>query len=136
MQGWRSPTPDADEERAAGVEEALAFITPEERFAALVARFRDCPGVAYKETAKRGFGSTALKIDGKIFAMLVGGRLVVKLPRSRVAVLVDAGAGEPLDTGQGRLMKEWLNLAPDSAEDWATLTEEASRFVGGMRQGK
>lgn len=66
--------------------------TPDERFTVLVARFGHRPSVAYKETSRRSFDSTALKIDGKIFAMLVGGRLVVKLLRPRVAALLDAGA--------------------------------------------
>ena len=42
---------------------------------------------------QRAFGSTSLKTNGKIFAMLVKGRLVVKLDRKRVDELVAAGRG-------------------------------------------
>ena len=59
---------------------------------------------------KRAFGATSLKTDGRIFAMLVKGRLVVKLPAARVAELVEAGAGERFDPGHGRVQKEWLSV--------------------------
>ena len=57
------------------------------------------------------------------------GEFVVKLPRTRVDALVTSGAGVPFDAGRGRLMREWLVLTPRSRGDWATLTEEARRFV-------
>jgi hypothetical protein len=59
----------------------------------------------------RMFGSTGLKTHGKTFAMLVNGRLVVKLPRERVEELLAAGAGDRFDPGHGRLMREWVSLA-------------------------
>jgi len=42
-------------------------IDPDEQYAALVETFLSEPGVTQ---SGRGFGSSALKIDGKIFAML------------------------------------------------------------------
>jgi hypothetical protein len=78
-----------------------------------------------------GFGSApGLRIRGKIFAMLVKGELVVKLPKERVSELVASGAGKQFDPGHGRLMKEWASLSPESAEDWERLAGEALRFVG------
>ena len=77
----------------------------------------------------REFGSNALKINHKIFAMLVGGRLVVKLPRARVTELIDTGRGHPFDSGKGVPMKEWIVLAGDEAECRA-LVVEAQAFVG------
>lgn len=62
--------------------------------------------------------------------MLVKDRLAVKLPRPRVE-LVAGGAGTNLDTGNGRVMREWLELAPDSDLDWLELAGEARQFVGG-----
>jgi hypothetical protein len=59
----------------------------------------------------RMFGSTGLKVHGKTFAMLVKGRLVVKLPSDRVDELLAAGAGDRFDPGHGRLMREWIALA-------------------------
>lgn len=58
------------------------------------------------------FGSTGLKVHGKTFAMLVKGRLVVKLPRHRVEELLAAGAGDRFDPGHGRPMREWASRAP------------------------
>jgi hypothetical protein len=61
--------------------------------------------------------------------MLTRDRLVVKLPKPRVAELVASGAGEPFDAGKGTPMKEWLVVA-DSG-DWEGLAEEALAFVSG-----
>ena len=87
-----------------------SHITPEERFATIVEAFRSnqnvTPPVDELQSKKR-FGSSGLKIHNKIFAMLVKGKLVVKLPRSRVDALIASGDGERFDPRQdGRLMKE------------------------------
>jgi hypothetical protein len=85
-------------------------------------------------TAKRGFGSSALKVKGKIFAMLVGDRLVVKLPRARVAALVAAGDGARFDPRHdGREMKEWLVLAPGREDEWFSFAQEAMMYVAARR---
>src|SRR2546421_197363 len=55
----------------------------------------------------RLFASDGLKVNNKIFAMLVRGSLVVKLPKARVDALVAARQGDRFDPGHGRLMKEW-----------------------------
>jgi len=104
-------------------------ITPEERYATLVETFLGHADVTLGSPGKKGFGSSALQISGKIFAMLVGGRLVVKLPRQRVDTLVASGDGERLDPGHGRLMKEWFSLAPMSEAEWLPLAMEAMEFV-------
>ena len=78
---------------------------------------------------KRGaFGSNALKVHGRIFAMLVRGALVVKLPRARVAELIEAGRGTPFDAGKGKAMKEWLTIGAPVG-DWLVLSKEARAFV-------
>ena len=74
-------------------------------------------------------GITSLKARGKIFAMLVKGRLVVKLPASRVAELEGQGLGERFDPGHGRPQKEWLSIETDSMETWLTLATESEAFV-------
>jgi hypothetical protein len=103
--------------------------TPEERFAALVEEFRGDPN-ATGPSDGRGFGSSGLKVQNKIFAMLVRGRLVVKLPKSRVDALVASGEGERYDPrGDGRLMKEWVAIEPTSGVEWQPLAREAMRFV-------
>jgi len=46
--------------------------------------------------------SNVLSVNGKIFAMLVRGKLVVKLPKQRVDELVAARVGTYFDPGHGR----------------------------------
>lgn len=77
----------------------------------------------------RGFGSDALKVNGKIFAALTEGRLLLKLPRERVDTLVDENLAERFSTGVGRTKKEWATFAPTSAAHWVALSDEARRFV-------
>lgn len=105
----------------------------EERFASLVETMTELPGVTHPaagDLTSKGFGSTALKVKNKIFAMYTGGRLVVKLSRPRVLELIAEGEGVPFESG-GRSMKEWLALAPDSRLDWTKLATEAHAYVGG-----
>jgi hypothetical protein len=104
-------------------------MTPEDRFDELVAALLAVPGVTPPGPG-RGFGSHALRFNRKIFAMLVRGRLVVKLPAARVDALVEAGEGIRFDANKGTPMREWLSLAPSSALPWAQLADEALDFAG------
>jgi TfoX/Sxy family transcriptional regulator of competence genes len=104
----------------------------DERWATLVEKMLAESDATYGATGsgpQRAFGSTSLKTSGKIFAMLVNGRLVVKLDRRRVDALVAAGTGKRFDPGHGRLMKEWIDLESDSDETWLDLATEAEAFV-------
>jgi hypothetical protein len=76
-----------------------------------------------------GFGRSALRYRGKIFAMLVRGSLVVKLPARRVTELVASGEGVHFDANKGTPMKEWLSLDPESKLDWLALAREALDFA-------
>lgn len=78
---------------------------------------------------QRAFGATSLKTDGRIFAMLVKDRLVVKLPAARVTALVESGAGERFDPGHGRIQKEWLAVSGDDPAAWRALATEAEAYV-------
>jgi hypothetical protein len=98
------------------------------RFQPVVAAFAKDRRVTY---GGKGFGSSGLKVDGKLFAMIASrGQFVAKLPKDRVGELVRAGKGAYFDPGHGRLMKEWVALdgAPAS---WLALAKEARAFVGG-----
>ena len=78
----------------------------------------------------RGFGTNGLTVGGSIFAMIVKGRLVVKIDRQRVDALVAAGAGERLETSTGKSMKEWVSVGPLDDAAFRALVLEAYRFVG------
>jgi len=102
------------------------------RFDAVVAALAGEPEVVPPGAPRPGrqFGVNGLRVGRRIFAMLVEGRLVVKLPKARVDALVDQGVGERFDPGHGRLQKEWLAVHPDAAADWTVLAREALAFVG------
>jgi hypothetical protein len=76
-----------------------------------------------------GFGRSALRYDGKIFAMLVRGRLVLKLPAGRVAALIRSGNGAAFDANKGTPMREWFSLDPGSDLNWLALATEALEFA-------
>lgn len=111
--------------------------TPEARFATIVEALCNDPAVTPPSDgpeSRNGFGSSALKSNNKIFAMLVRGRLVVKLPKERVDALVASGDGERFDPRRdGRLMKEWVVVEPACAEGWLSLSREAMAFVASRR---
>lgn len=106
----------------------------DERFAGLVERFAGRPGVTPPGAGgRRGFGADALTVDGSIFAMVVRGHLVVKLPRARVAELVADGTGAPFDAGKGIPMREWVSVLADDTDAWTALAEESLAFVASRR---
>ncbi len=72
--------------------------------------------------------SSGLRVNGKVFAMLAKGKMVVKLPQHRVDALIDSGDGERYVSG-GHPMNEWVTIEPASEEDWMTLVKEAMEFV-------
>jgi hypothetical protein len=102
-----------------------------EQFAEIVDELSAEGGVtAPQEAPSRGFGSSALKVNGSIFAMLTGGHFVVKLPRERVTILIQQGIGAPFDAGKGTPMKEWLTVISLDEHTWLTLARESLAFVG------
>lgn len=115
----------------------MAVSTIQKRFSAVVAALADEPGVTHGQGGKKGFGSSALQVNGKIFAMVSSaGAFVVKLPRRRVEALEAGGVGQRFDPGHGRLMKEWLAVHQGTTEEWVSLAREALDFVGsgGVKQ--
>src|SRR5262249_61669435 len=83
--------------------------------------------------SRPGFGAGALKVNGKIFAMMTPrAEFVVKIPKARVDELVNDGIGERFEPGPGRIMKEWLAL-DGHPQLWVALAKEAYRFVKGQR---
>jgi hypothetical protein len=100
------------------------------RFEALVGELQDMPGVAVGSPG-RGFGSGSLQADGRIFAMVSHGRLVLKLPRTRVAELTASGIGASFDAGKGRPLPEWITVSDRPDVPWRVLAREALAFVLG-----
>ena len=101
------------------------------RFASVVGVFAGKHDVTRE--SRQGFGSGALKVNGKIFAMMTPrAEFVVKIPRARVDELVNDGIGERFEPGPGRIMKEWLAL-DGRPERWTDLATEAYRFVKDQR---
>ncbi len=102
--------------------------TPEQIFESLVPeRLRD-PGV--KVGRMYGSNPRGLTVNGKIFAFMSKGQLVVKLPKERVAELSASAVGQPFDSGGGRVMKEWMAVEASASRRWPSLMLEAQRFVG------
>jgi hypothetical protein len=109
-----------------------AQLTPRERYAQLVETFRSNPAVlppAESDASKKTFGSTTLRVKGKIFAMLVDEALMVKLAQRRVDELIESGVGRRFDGGKGQPMKEWLRLEETADRYWLPLANEALVFV-------
>jgi hypothetical protein len=103
-------------------------MTPEDRFEELVAELIQIDDVSPPAGGRR-FGAHALRRRGRIFAMLVRGCLVVKLPKARVDDLLAAGDGVRFDANKGTPMKEWLTLDPGSERSWSDLAREALAFA-------
>ena len=94
------------------------------RLAKIARAFENEPGVTFGKL----FASYGLRVRGKIFAMIVRGNLVVKLPKARVDELVSRGAGTHFEPGPGRVMKEWISMSAPHPDPIA-LAREAHAFV-------
>ncbi len=68
---------------------------------------------------------------GKEFLALVdykGSGLVVKLPKSRVAELIDQGKGQPFAPAK-KVFKEWLSVPRPDRQRWRALLREGVAHV-------
>jgi|SRR5215467_6272122 len=106
---------------------ATADDLPDPRYEDLIDELMGEPGVTPPHG--RGFGRSAVRFNGKIFAMFVRGRLVLKLPADRVDEMIAAGHGIRFDANKGTPMREWLSLDPASDEPWLPLAREALSFA-------
>lgn len=78
-------------------------------------------------------GFPCLRVAGAFFASCDRrtGDLIGKLPRERVAQLVDSGIGKPFAPA-GTVFREWVLIDDRDESRWAELIEEAHTFVGGQ----
>jgi hypothetical protein len=75
-------------------------------------------------------GFPCVRRAGRFFASFDAraGALVVKLPRERVAELVEAGVGDPF-APNGRVFREWVSLPTPDRETWRRILVEALDFA-------
>ncbi|MGN6791366.1 MAG: hypothetical protein ACTHJW_03150 [Streptosporangiaceae bacterium] len=100
---------------------------PDPRYEDLIDELMAEPGVTPPQG--RGFGRSAVRLNGKIFVMFVRGHLVLKLPEDRVDDMIAAGHGVRFDANKGTPMREWLSLDPASDQPWLPLAREALSFA-------
>lgn len=77
-------------------------------------------------------GGRCLRVGTEFLALVdfKNSGLVVKLPRQRVAELVDAGVGRSFAPA-GKVFREWLSVPHQDQGLWRSLLEEGIAFVGG-----
>ena len=83
-------------------------------------------------TQTKMFGSIGLKTGDKVFAILCGGRFVLKLPVDEVSKLVARGEGAPFDPGHGRVMKGWVVMNSKFRENWFRFAKRSHAFVASL----
>ena len=106
----------------------------QDRFEALVDQVGAEPGVQLPgSSGSRGFGSRALRLHGSVFAMVVSGCVVLKLPAERVAGLIESGRGGPFGNGTRKPMREWVTLLDEDPAATVSLGREALEFARARR---
>ena len=74
-----------------------------------------------RTAATNGFVATVTRTTGNV---------VVKLPKARVAELIDQGAGQPFAPA-GKVFREWVELPALDETTWEALLAESISFVDG-----
>lgn len=95
-------------------------------FESLVARFIGRNGVSVQSGS--GFGSTALRVHNRIFAMPVDTGIAVKLAAEDVAEWIQSDRGLPFTAGKARPLREWVLIPLTSHANWADAAEAAYAF--------
>jgi hypothetical protein len=102
-------------------------LAPEKLFWQLAAELqREDPRI-HESTIMNGL---CLRVGDEFLALVdyKGSGLVVKLPKARVAELIDAGVGEPFGPA-GKVFKEWLSVPTPDRRLWRELLLEGMAFV-------
>jgi hypothetical protein len=102
-----------------------------ELFDALAGDYLARPGVTYG----RIWHSDGLKVNNKIFAMVVRDELVVKVPAAQAGALCADGGGTAFEPRPGRPMKEWVVVAAPDRGRWRDLIADAYRY-GAAQSGQ
>jgi len=95
-------------------------------FCDIAAAFLEREGVT--EGSLMGF--PCLHVNGDFFSTCdyCNGDLIVKLPRTRVTNLIEAGHGDVLAPA-GRTFKEWVLIKRRDKKTWVALMNESREFV-------
>jgi hypothetical protein len=101
---------------------------PEELFDTIAAQYTRRRGVTFG----RVWHNDGLTADGKLFAILISDRLVVKVPAAQAAELIDAAEGVAFEPHPGRKLREWLVVRQFDAPTWQRLIADAHAYA---RQG-
>lgn len=74
--------------------------------------------------------STCIRVGSEFLAMpeYRTGDLIVKLPKVRVAALIEAGVGLPFAPAK-KVFSEWVQVPVRDEALWATLLDEGFEFV-------
>lgn len=93
----------------------------------LVAELRDVDPRVAEGTI---MGGRCVRVDGEFLALVdfSGSGLVVKLPRERVAELIDQGVGRPFAPA-GKVFREWVSVPTRDRRRWRSLLQEGVDFV-------
>ena len=75
--------------------------------------------------------SRCLRVGAEFLALVdyKGSGLVVKLPKARVAELIEEGTGQPFAPAR-RVFKEWVSIPTPDRRIWSGLLREGVDFVG------
>jgi len=82
-------------------------------------------------TLGKALHQPGLMADGRLFAFLKDGELVLKLPAGRIDALILSHDARRFERGQGKPMREWIVVPPAMKPDWPHLVREACGFVSG-----
>ena len=75
-------------------------------------------------------GGRCARVSGEFLGLVdfKGSGMVVKLPRARVAELIEQGHGQPFAPA-GRVFKEWVAIPKRDRRRWRSLLREGIAFV-------
>jgi len=75
-------------------------------------------------------GGRCARVAGEFLALVdfKGSGLVVKLPKSRVAELIEQGHGQPFAPA-GKVFKEWVSVPERDRRRWRSLLKQGVAFV-------
>jgi uncharacterized protein (TIGR03086 family) len=92
--------------------------------------FAQTADVELPDGTRRGYGADGMRVGGSVFACTHRGRLMIKLPATEVAGLIESGRGLPLAKPGRRPMREWVLVPFDGSA-----TRRAERAYAFVRDG-